>query len=353
MLLATAQPAAAQASKEDADRPLLVVKDGRYGYIDHSGRIVIQPQYLWAKDFVGDMATVFLCGRTVSIDWQGNVWPLRLTVGDALAPESNGGKVGFLDASGQWRVPPRYDEALPFSEGLAAVKENGKWGFIDANGKEVLPARFDQAYYFRQGVAVVTVVDGKQLIDKSGRILARGLEMTGPPSEGLIAVVNNQKWGYLNLDGSPAILPQFDSAGEFSEDLAVVRREGKAGYIDQTGKVIIPFQFDWAGDFDKGLAPVRQGDHSGFINRSGTFVFELLFEYATRFLYGDAARFWTEDQQFGYVLTSGKVIWGPTPESPDHGPLLGWSEEDEEKSCEGVPDLLRQRVASFPPIPRD
>jgi hypothetical protein len=34
---------------------------------------------------------------------------------------------------------------------------------------------------------------------------------------------------------------------------------------------------------------------------------------------GDIARFRTEDQRFGYVNESGKVIWGPT-ESPEEGP---------------------------------
>lgn len=353
VLLATALPAPGHAPKDAGDEPLLVVQNGRYGYIDHTGRIVIQPQYVWADDFRNGMATVFLCGRAVSLDRQGHVWPLHWAAEDAMALERSGKKTGFLDATGRWSIPPQYENALPFSEGLAAVQEDGKWGFIDATGKEVIPARFDEAYYFNQGVALVAVGDQRQLIDKSGRVLARGLGMTGIASEGVIAVEKNQKWGYLNLDGSQAIPQQFDHAGDFSEDMAVALRDGKAGYIDHAGKVVIPFQFDWAGDFDQGIAPVRQADRSGFIDRSGSFVFELHFDNATKFLYGDAARFWTKDDQFGYVLSSGKVIWGPTPESPTHPPLLGWSEEDIERSCQGVPDLLRQRVASFPPIPRD
>ena len=50
----------------------------------------------------------------------------------------------------------------------------------------------------------------------------------------------------------------------------------------------------------------------------------------------------------GYVNSSGHVIWGPTVDSPDHSPLLGWSEEDKTKSCEGFTESTRSTVASFP-----
>jgi len=62
----------------------------------------------------------------------------------------------------------------------------------------------------------------------------------------------------------------------------------------------------------------------------------------------DVSRFWTADKAFGYVNTSGKVIWGPTAESPDHAPLAGWSAKDKTASCEGVPDQLQKTIAAFP-----
>ena len=299
------------------------------------------------------MATVYLCGRDVSIDRQGNVWPLRLGPADALVPESSNGKSGFLDATGRWVIPPRYEDALPFSDGLAAVQVNGKWGFIDSSGREVLPPLYDEAYYFNQGVAFVKSAEEFELIDKNGRVLARDLNMVNPPSEAVVLSLRGDKWSYLNLDGSLAFPRQFESAQSFSEGLAAVRKGHKWGYVDRSGQIAISFEFDDANDFHRGLAAVRRGGRSGFVNRSGTFVFELDFEYASGFVYGDASRFSTRDGRFGYVLTNGKVIWGPVRGSPDHAPLFGWTDEDKEKSCEGVPALLRQRIASFPSIPRD
>jgi len=355
-LLLTAAPSAAAQTREDAtDEPLLVVQDGRYGYIDHSGRFVISPQYIWASDFGDGLAKVFLCGRMVSIDRQGNVWPLRLLVSDGLTfMEDDNGKKGFVDATGRWVIPPRYQSVLDFSEGLAPVEVNGKWGFIDSAGNEAISPRFDEAYRFLEGVAVVGLGDTYALIDKNGHVLAQGFDVPGLPREGLIGVFMGDKWVYLGLNGHQAFPAQFESGNDFSDGLAAVERHKKLGYIDRKGQVVIPFQFDWAGDFSRGLAPARQGDRSGFIDKSGRFVIDLSFEAAGSFGNGGVSGFWTKDyRQFGYVLTSGKIIWGPTPESPDHPPLFGWTEDDRERSCEGVPDLLRQRIASFPPIPRN
>jgi hypothetical protein len=39
------------------NKPLLIVKDGKYGYIDHDGNMLIPPQYLWADDFMEGLGT--------------------------------------------------------------------------------------------------------------------------------------------------------------------------------------------------------------------------------------------------------------------------------------------------------
>ncbi len=52
------------------------------------------------------------------------------------------------------------------------------------------------------------------------------------------------------------IQPQFDKARDFSDGLAAVFNGEKWGYIDKTGKVVIDFQYDIAGDFSEGVAAV-------------------------------------------------------------------------------------------------
>lgn len=103
--------------------PLACVKlNGKWGYIDKTGKEVIPCRYDYVESFVNGLARVEL-----------------------------NGKYGYIDETGKEVISCRYDAAYAFSEGLARVKLNGKWGLIDKAGKEVIPCRYDDygLYLFR------------------------------------------------------------------------------------------------------------------------------------------------------------------------------------------------------------
>jgi len=60
------------------------------------------------------------------------------------------------------------------------------------------------------------------------------------------------------------IAPTYEDAQTFSEGLAAVKQNGKWGYIDQDGKTVIPFQYDLACAFSEGYAVV--GKYVGTTN---------------------------------------------------------------------------------------
>ncbi len=350
----------AQVAPSHSKDLLVVVKGGRYGYIDHNGTVVIQPQFLWGSDFENCFAPVYLCSREVWIDESGNVSALPAANRDGLRAVRREGKVGFVDGSGKLAISPIYDDSLPFSDGAAAVKIHGHWGFIGADGHEIIPPIYVSTFYFREGVGIVESENGYLLIDKSGAVLASRYEyLSGITSEGRVPVSRDEKHGYLDLHGKVTIPLEYESAGSFSNGLAPVEKGQRWGYIDRDGQTRVPFIFDEAGPFASGLAPVKLDGDSGFIDRTGAFAFRLAFEQASGFLTGDAdgmltadtdvSRFWTKAHEFGYVNTTGKVIWGPTKENPDHWPLHGWSDREKAESCKGIPEAMRQAVLKLPP----
>lgn len=333
----------------ETDDPLVVVQDGRYGYIDRQGKVVIRPQFIWGSAFYKGFATVYVCGRSLSMDPSGRILPLRYAAEGELEPRRKGNKFGFVDAAGRFSIPPDFDDALPFSDGLAAVAVGDKWGFIDTAGHIVIQPKFEDAFYFREGVGTVALDGGYALIDKRGSAIATGLKWVENVSEGRVPVKRGGMTGYLDLQGKTVVPFAYENGFEFEEGLAQVSTGNKWGYINRGGHVVIPIEFDYAGAFGKGLAPARRGQDSGFINHSGEFVFHLAFDYAPGLIYGDPSRFWTKDRRFGYVNSSGKVIWGPVEGSPDHAPLIGWSEKAKTQSCEGIPQSLKDEIAKIPP----
>ena len=53
------------------------------------------------------------------------------------------GKWGFIDETGREICPYKYDWVHDFFKGFAQVRLNGKWGYIDETGREVVPCKYN------------------------------------------------------------------------------------------------------------------------------------------------------------------------------------------------------------------
>jgi hypothetical protein len=58
---------------------------------------------------------------------------------EGLARVSINGKWGFIDTTGKEIISAQYDEAISFEDGYARVKFMGQWGVIDKKGNTVVP----------------------------------------------------------------------------------------------------------------------------------------------------------------------------------------------------------------------
>jgi hypothetical protein len=78
------------------------------------------------------------------------------------------GRYGFKNAAGQIVIDPQFDQAWNFIDGLARVQVKGKWGFIDRTGKLVIEPEFDVAWDFEDGLARVKVGDKFGYVNTDG-----------------------------------------------------------------------------------------------------------------------------------------------------------------------------------------
>lgn len=123
-----------------------VKKNGKWGFIDKTGKIIIEPQYHYVASF-----------------------------SEGLAVVKQNGKYGFIDKTGKVVIPLQYDGVDSFSEGLAVVRQNNKWGYIDTNGKTIIDLKYSLTMSFKNGKAKVQSNDDKTpqwfYIDKTGKAL--------------------------------------------------------------------------------------------------------------------------------------------------------------------------------------
>ena len=82
--------------------------------------------------------------------------PLEETVGSKFFPVRVEEKYGYIDKTGQLVIEPQYEDASFFRYGRALVKdENGKNGFIDRSGRVFIPCVFARAWSFGEGLSAV------------------------------------------------------------------------------------------------------------------------------------------------------------------------------------------------------
>lgn len=83
-------------------------------------------------------------------------------MGEYIAFLDINGKWGYVDIDGNIVIEPRFEKAKSFSGDLAAIQLNGKWGFIDTKGEVVIEPQFLDADYFNDsGACMVSLEDGE------------------------------------------------------------------------------------------------------------------------------------------------------------------------------------------------
>ncbi len=154
------------------------------------------------------------------------------TVGDNLevVRDKDTGLLGLRTANGQWITARHYSEIGDFDNGIAQVETSkGPEKYLSKDGKA-----FSQFEDYKHGVAMLTGVDGQTLYLSKG---GNWLDEVKLPSNQRIAVRQNQKWGYLNLNGQVSNFIKYEKAGSFDDDgTAEVTLNGKTFRINKAGK---------------------------------------------------------------------------------------------------------------------
>jgi len=324
-----------------------VQKNGKDGFVNTKGEVVIPFIYDYARHFSEGLAAV--CNDSQHwgfISTRGEVvipliydWVQSFSEG--LAAVSKDGKDGFINSRGDVVIPMIYDSARSFSDGLAAVQKDEKWGFVDTAGNLVFPCN-----YYSCG----SDYTGEDYdFDSSDEVYMWEGEYTGGEAwaprydedgvynyissfhEGMALFVKkivsncNSRFEkrYIDKSGKTVItLNGYNNAGNFNEGLARVSKKfakgHKIGYIDQSGKEIIPCVYNFAGDFHDGLARVGKitngNNKFGFIDRTGNEVIPCIYDGVSAFHNGQAlvktnlgsANEW--GYEWKYIDNTGKTI---------------------------------------------
>jgi hypothetical protein len=332
--------------------------EGKWGFIDATGRVVIEPQFLEATNFSEGLARVSVAGLTEEdrifeknasgfINEAGEFVIGPGSPPDYELPEFGGGYSygdfhdglakfwigdaggigGYIDRTGKLVIPPQFAGADDFSEGLACVSlprnDGSSFGpkqtvFIDRNGKVVIePKRSFIATGFSEGLCVIDIQSRgdwqPSVIDQNGDAVVRPGVYTGisPFIGGLARVVKNGQVGCIDRQGKLVIPANFDQLYEFDQgDLTTAVKGGKKFIVDRTGRCVAEISLGSGfnvGRLRGGLASVTFQNKVGYIDTWGELVIPLRFDSGEDFR-GELALVEMAETS-GYIDKQGEFVW--------------------------------------------
>lgn len=299
----------------------------RWGYVNQSGKSIINPQFSRAELFHGGLARVENMAHKIGYINPSGAFTIApayeagLSFSEGLAcvvPTS--GQITFVDTKGTVKfVVANAREARSFHEGLAAVRIGEKWGYINPEGRLVIPPSYNKAASFADGRARVEQQVGPfetkiGFIDKNNAVVIP-LEHSDVShfSQNRAVVKAQGKYGFIDEKGAYAIRPQFDQAGQFSLGLAPVRFGRTWGFVDEKGNIVINPSYAGVLPFSANglaLAADNNTQQMGFLDREGKWAIAAQFELATPF-YADIA-FAKVGDKWGIIDKTGKFLENPT-----------------------------------------
>ncbi len=235
---------------------------------------------------------------------------------DGLAPfVSLDGKFGFLNNKGEIIVPAQYEGAGYFSSGLAWVRNaEKKIGFIDKTGKLAIQHKYDWVKEFDEEAERTVVKTGEQffILKKDGsEITVQGATHLKAFNNGIAEASSGEKWGFVDKNGNWIVEPKYDKLQFFVNGYGRVRLNGLWGVVDKKGTVVIEPKYAQIEEFFDGLAAYNPGEKQGwgFVDTKGNIIVEAKYASVRNFHNGFARV--KKGELWGLIDKTGKELFEP------------------------------------------
>lgn len=339
---------------------LYVVKqNNKYGYIDSTGKIMIQPQFDYADDFVEGLAKVGTLSSS-PIDFN----------------------FGIISPSQKWIIPPIYERltiqtnkviiarkdsvyyifneqgkllskfktpSISFANKYIAIVNkggdyllkggetylNGSWGIYKLNGQEIVPpilSNLGVTTYYKNVIIYSDSARNTGVMNLKGHILSPNKFFNIHPIKNTNLLAFQEKnfsWGIINKRGKILVPPIYSIIDDIANERLIGVMHGhsshsKIGFINQKGKLAIDTIYNSASGFSENLCAVRKDNKWGYINTKGEIVIPFQYSKAKNFNEGRAAvsvatnKSYTEEDYYfskdkwGVIDTKGTYIVSPT-----------------------------------------
>lgn len=310
--------------------------ENKWGILDSTGNIVINPMYEEMLIVVDKTKPVFLCVYDVNIetgeystqvlnekneqiytdydkvealenyDSSGNVWYEE----NILRVEKDG-KYGIIDLDGKVIASIQYDniETLKGVTNSLIVEQNGKYGLINNSGVTIIEANYKEIQKFgekyQQGYITINDDNLYGLVSYTGTQILENkyeniLQIYG---ENYFVIEEDGAQKVINAEGDIIIEEGYDEITQIASSGVVFMQDDKYGLIGFDNEVKIEAEYDSLKEINTGYFVAEQGGKLGLIDLTGTVNIE--FEYENIYFNEDANVYVAEDDEYNSSIIDG------------------------------------------------
>ena len=200
--------------------------DGKWGFINKKGEVIIKPKYDYVANFNEGLAYV-------SINEYDR---------DSIKKINKG---GFINQKGEEviKFKDKISYVSYFSDGVVAYSDDEsfeEWGCMDKSGQKIIKPTKDisSGFFFIDGYASFTDNSKNGIINKDGEKVIRAKYEVAFYSKGLVLIKDQDKFGFINIDGEEIIKPEYEESLPFLGNNTIVKDGSSYIVIDKKGKQV-------------------------------------------------------------------------------------------------------------------
>lgn len=275
------------------------IVNGKWGFVDDGGRIVIKVKYQSAGEFhegvawvgegpfeysyINKQGMVISEKSSTNFDAKNGIIIQQKSLSKKNSKTGKKGTFfGILDLRGTVLEDFVY-AGITLNEYNWAValdlSNNSNYFLHNENGKITKLKTGELNCKFDNEIEKYTI-DGKfGYVRRDGEMMiAPKYSVLGEYTDFIIASENGQVFGYLSKSGETVIPFEYTKSSVFNEGYASVCKQGKWCVIDQKNNVALATDMDYLGIYSDGLIPATKGNKSGFVSLDGNVVIPFTYE---------------------------------------------------------------------------
>ena len=269
---------------------LKVKKDGLYGLIDYSGKLILPTEYSSIETLKGVKNSIIikkndkvgLCDnkgniivspeykeiKAIEEDYKNGYIVINNDNLYGLIDFIKNGKYGIINIKQEEKIKAEYDDLKYAFGDYYIAKKGNKYGIINLSNETLLPFEYSTIVYRKNAGFIEAEKEGNintEILNNKLEKMLEGIITDIDEIKAYMRIRINDEYKYYNFK-----FEEIKASDVLTNTMFLSKKDGKYGFVDSMGKVVIDYIYEDAQEQNSyGYAAVKQDGKWTYINSKG------------------------------------------------------------------------------------